>query len=112
MLEDSGTLATSANIQYLCTLLHGEALRQFDTFFAQVGSANTTHINRTVLGLGIYFFQVGVFPNKTQVICHRMRNPHEFKVRHYAARPIDLSDYLDGFSGSKASDKIGETELN
>ena len=34
------------------------------------------------------------------------------KVRRYAAYLINLNDYLDDLKVSKASDKIGETELN
>ena len=37
-IEASGTLKYGANIQYLHTLVRGEALRQFDTFSAEVGS--------------------------------------------------------------------------
>ena len=33
-------------------------------------------------------------------------------MRHYAACLIDLNEYLDHFSGSKESDKIGEAEHN
>ena len=56
-LEASGTLASSAKIQYICRVLCGEALHQFDTLCAQVESTNTTHLNRMILGLGAYFFR-------------------------------------------------------
>ena len=49
--EASGTLANSANIQYLCKLLPGEALHQLDTLYFEVGSKTTAHLNRIVLGL-------------------------------------------------------------
>ena len=38
MLEAPGTLATSVKLQYILKLLRGEALCQFDTLCAQVGS--------------------------------------------------------------------------
>ena len=34
-IEASGTLKSGAKIQYLCTLVHGEALNQFDVVLAQ-----------------------------------------------------------------------------
>ena len=34
------------------------------------------------------------------------------KVRSYAARLIDLNEYLASFPGENLSDKIGVTELN
>ena len=33
-LKTSGTLKDTAKMQYLCTLFHGEALRQFDMLYA------------------------------------------------------------------------------
>ena len=50
MLKASGILDTSANLQYLCTLLHCEALCQFDIFCAQVGSMYKTHLSHIILG--------------------------------------------------------------
>ena len=34
------------------------------------------------------------------------------KVRHYAARMIELNEYLASFLGDTLSDKISVTELN
>ena len=39
-LEDLGTLNMSAKAQYLNTIFHGEALRQFDSLSDYVKSAN------------------------------------------------------------------------
>ena len=51
-LKDSGELATSADVQYICRLLHVEALHQIDTLSIEVGSTTATHLNRIILGLG------------------------------------------------------------
>ena len=48
-LKAPGTLADNANLQYLCTLLHGELLCQFDTLCAHVIITTTTHLNRFIL---------------------------------------------------------------
>ena len=53
-LEASGTLKYGAKIQYLRTLLCGEALRQFDTLSAEVGSAAPEKLTSIILGLGAY----------------------------------------------------------
>ena len=55
-LEDSRAITDSAKIRYLCTLLCGEALRQLYVISIEVISTTTTHLNRTILGLGVYFF--------------------------------------------------------
>ena len=41
-----------------------------------------------------------------------MKKTHSLKVRHYAARLIDLDEYLVSFPGTTIYDKIGVTELN
>ena len=51
-LESSGTIASNAKLNYLCTLLCGEAINQYHTLCSQVGSMTTTHLNQFILGLG------------------------------------------------------------
>ena len=57
-IQDLGILTASAKLQYLCTLLCGEALRKFDTFYDQLGSTNTAHVSRIVLDVDMYSFPV------------------------------------------------------
>ena len=64
MLKDLGTLNSIVKLHYMCMLLHGEALHKFDTLCAQVGSINTTHLNRIMLGLSTYFFLLMCFQSK------------------------------------------------
>ena len=40
------------------------------------------------------------------------KNPKELKVRCYADCIIDFNDYLAALPGSKASDNIGQMDLN
>ena len=48
----SGRIATNVKLQYLCTIINGEALHQFDTFCAQFGNTIMAHLNQFILGLG------------------------------------------------------------
>ena len=50
--EASGTLASGTNIQYIRTLVCEEALRQFDTLSAEVGSTTPENLTSIILGLG------------------------------------------------------------
>ena len=52
MLEASRILIDNTNIQYLRTILRGEALHQFDILCVQVGSTKMSHLNWLVLDLG------------------------------------------------------------
>ena len=50
-LETSVTLKSGENIQYLCTLVRGEALYQLNTFSAKVGSATPENLKYNILVL-------------------------------------------------------------
>ena len=50
-LEAAVTLHTAANIQYICMLVSGEALRQFDTLSADVESGTPLKSQDIILGL-------------------------------------------------------------
>ena len=43
---------------------------------------------------------------------HGMKNLRILKVIHYAARLIDINEYLVDFPGENVSDDIGETDPN
>ena len=55
-LAASGTLATGTKIQYLCTLVREEVLRQFDSFSTDTEGMNTLTVETIILGLASYFF--------------------------------------------------------
>ena len=51
-LGTSGRLASGANIQYLHTLVCGEALHQLETLSAEVRINTTEYLDLIILGLG------------------------------------------------------------
>ena len=55
-LEALGELTANAKKNYLLTILHVEALHQFDTLCYQEGSMTIPHLNQVILGLGVYFY--------------------------------------------------------
>ena len=56
MLKALGTLAASANLQYLRMILCGKVLCKVDALSDHLGNTNTTHLNLIVFGLGMYLF--------------------------------------------------------
>ena len=50
----SGTLDTGAKIQYLCTLVCGEALRHFDSFSDDVERTESLTAENIIKGLALY----------------------------------------------------------
>ena len=57
-LETSGMLLDRVNFQYLCTLVSGEALLQFDTLLYEVEITISENLKSIILGFGTYFFPV------------------------------------------------------
>ena len=93
-------------------LLRGEALRQLDTLFVEVGCTTTAHLNHIILGLGAYLFLINVFPKQKRLMHHGMRNTLELKVICYVAFIIEINEYFATLPGVKASYKIGDMGLN
>ena len=63
-LEASGTLKTCSKIQYLHTLVHGEALHHFYALYAKLESAIPETLAYIIVGLGTYFFLLMRCPSK------------------------------------------------
>ena len=87
-------------------------LCQFDTLSAQVESSRPVTLASIILGLGVYCSPVNVLSKKKRTMCHGMRDQHSLKMRRYAARFVDLNDFVAMFPGANISYKICVTELN
>ena len=104
-LAASGTLEDGAKIQYLRTLVRGEALRKFDLFTDDMEGMNPLTVETIILGLYSYFFPVNSL-SKQKCAMHRgIRNPRGFKLRQYVAHLIDLNKYFYFFPGATISGK-------
>ena len=55
-LAASGTLAKGVKVQYLCNIVHGEALFQFDLLSSDVEGTNPLTVENIILWLASYFF--------------------------------------------------------
>ena len=110
-LASTGTLETDAKIQYLRTLVRGEALCQFDLFPSEVENAETLKIGYYIRGSALYFPPVNSLLKKSAMRLRRKRT-RGLKVRCYAARLIHLNGYLSSFLGETLANKMYVTELN
>ena len=54
-LTASGTLEAGAKVQYLRTIVCGEALRQFDSLYADVESTQKLNVEDIIKGIEQYF---------------------------------------------------------
>ena len=92
------THIANTKLHYICFLLRGELLRQFNTLCVQVGSTTTAHINQFILSLGTFFFLVNEL-YYLKALQRGMRNPRRLKVKIVASNLIGLNEYLDAFPG-------------
>ena len=52
-----GTLETDVKVQYICTIIHGEALHKFDMLYVDVENMDTTlTVDYLIKGLAWYFY--------------------------------------------------------
>ena len=100
-------------MQYLRTLVRGGSLRQFDLLSTDIENTDTyLTVDYLLKGLLWYFFLWIRFQNKSVQCGAVWKKTRSLKVRIYAARLIDLNEYLASFLGAAVYDKIGITELN
>ena len=111
-LAASGTLEAGANFQYICTPVHGEALRRFDLLSDDVESRETLDVNYIIRGLAQYLSTVNYLSKQKRTMRRGMKKTRSLTVRRHAARLIDLNEYLVSFPGVNLTNNIDVTELN
>ena len=89
-----GMMATDAKVQYICTLVRGEALLQFDLLSTDVEGTKPLTVETIILELDLYFYPVNSISKQKHAIRRWTRKPHRLKARLYADRFIDLNEYL------------------
>ena len=95
------TLETEKRIQYMCTLLCGESLRQFYLLSAGVKDTETQlDVDYLLKVLVWYLFPVNSLSKQKLAMRRCMKNPRSSKVRRYAVRLIYLNEYLASFPGA------------
>ena len=92
-------------------LVRGEELHQFYLIYSDMENKNTyLTVDYILKGLAWYF--PCEFSLKKVCNAPLYKKPRNLKMRCYAARSIDLNDYLVSFTGEIMADKIGVTEIN
>ena len=111
-LAASGKLEAGTKYQYLCTLVHREVLRQFDSFSTDVEGTETLNVDYIIRGLSHYFLPVNLLSKQKYAMRLGMKKTLSLTARRYAARLIYLKKYLVSFPGATLNHKIGVTTLN
>ena len=111
-IRATGTLEIDVMIQYLCKIVHGEELRQFDLLSADVANKGSLNLGYYIQGLALHFPTVNSISKQKRVMRRGIKIQCSLKVRRYTARLIDLNEYLNSFPVANLADKINVTKLN
>ena len=84
-------LTTDSRVQYICTLVCGEALSNFDLLSADVEGRKNLVVETIILGVASYFYPVNSLLRKNRAMGHGVMKARGFKIWSYAARLNDLN---------------------
>ena len=85
---------------------------RFYSFPSDVEGTETINVDYIIKGLAQYSPPVNYLSKQKGAMHCGMEKPRTLTVRRYAARLIDIHDYLDSFLGVTLTDNIVVTELN
>ena len=112
-LAASGMLETEEKVNYICTLVSGGSLCQFDVLYAYVENTDIfLTVDYLLKSLAWYFTPMNSISKQKRAMRRCMKKPSGLKVSRYATHLIDLNYYLASFTGATMDYKIGVTELN
>ena len=95
----SGTLEADTEFQYNCTLVRGEAFRQFESLSVDVYIIKTLNVDYIIRGLAQYFFPVNFLSEQKCAMLCGIKKPCSLTIRHYEARLNDLNEHSASFPG-------------
>ena len=84
-LAAMGTIKTESKVQYICMLVRGEALHQFDLLYVDVENKNSSlDVDYLLNGLAWYFLPVNSLLN---VHCATVRKTMQFRSGALCSAP-------------------------
>ena len=113
-IDRTGISAAAGGINFICTLLCGEALWEFDKMVIHNNDSTNTHLKEIQEGLLEYFFPTNALSKQKRSICITMNKNRmiPMSTRRLSACLMDLEKYLLSFPGSNDSNKTDEGDIN
>ena len=90
--DGTGTTSATGKIQFLYTMLRGEALREFDVLEIQVGSTTNGHLKSIKESLIGYFFPINGINKQKRAMRRAMRKPQDILFKIFAAQLTELNN--------------------
>ena len=108
----TGTTTPSSWINYLRTMLCGQALREFDKIQSQYGGATNNYLNIIQEVLLEYFFTISVLSKQKRSMRGAMHKPRSMTFKRFVARLTEINNFQILFPVPNSSKKIEMEELN
>ena len=111
-IDGTGTTTPSGRINYLCMMLCGQALRDFNKLKYQCGGATNNHLKLIQEVLHEYFFPINALYKKKRLMRRTLRKPQSMTLKCFAARLTEINKLPPLLTGSDASKKMEMEDLN
>ena len=105
-VDGTGTVTVAGKINYLCKILCGEALQEFNELTSHNSGMENSHLKHIQEGLLGYFFPINSLSKKKRVMRRAIRKPWNLPLRRFSAQLTEVNNYLPLFPGSSNNNKI------
>ena len=110
--DGTDTKTAAGKINYLCTLLRGEALQEFDKLSSKNAGTKRTHLKFIQEGLLSYFFPINALSKHKCAMRRAMRKPRDIPFKRFTVCLTELNNYLPFFLGYSAAKNMPPEYLN
>ena len=110
--DGTGTTSTNRKIQFLLTMLRGEALREFDALKSKFGSTTNVHIKLIKEGLLGYSPPINALNKQKRAMRRAIQKNWDILLNRFSERLTEMNNYLPQFPVSSAAKKMYPEELN
>ena len=111
-IDVTGATNPSGRIIYLHVMLRGQALREFDELQSQNSGSTNNHLKLIQEVLLEYFTPINSISKQKHTMRRTMRKPRSINFKRFAARLMEISNFLLLSPGLDVSKKITHEELN
>ena len=102
----------AGHINYLHTMLSGEALQTFYELYSQNNGTTNAHLKEIQESLLVYFIPLNAVSKQKCVMHRNIPKPHGFPFKIFSARLTELEKFLPMFPGLYDSKSMNKYNLN
>ena len=111
-IDGTGTTTVARRINFLCTLLCGEAIREFDNLVSHNNGTTNPHLKEIQEVLLDYFFPTNALIKKNIPMRQSTKKTCVLPMKILVVHITNLNNYLVSFPGSNNYKNMEEEDLN